>query len=229
MTRQDALQRTAALLGSPALQRLEAARVAVLGLGGVGGHATEALARSGVGHLTLVDKDVIEPSNLNRQLFAATSTLGMYKTDAATARLRDVAPWVQVKALRQEYYPGCDFDFAACDCVLDCVDDLRAKVDIILRCQTAGVPILSCMGTAKRLDPAQVTSMDIYQTSGDGLARRMRGLLRKAGVTAQTVVCSTEPPHASLEGQPGSLYSCAFVPAAAGLLLAALAVQKLCG
>lgn len=259
----DQYERLERLLGAEPLARLRRARVAVFGLGGVGGSAVEALARSGVGALDLIDSDRISPSNLNRQLLAARSTVGCYKVDAAEARIRDIDPDIVVRKYPVFYLPGREAhgsssdasrilpDFSEWDYVIDAIDTVTGKLGIIQEAQRAGVPVLSCMGCGNRLDPGRLTVCDIYETKTDPLARIMRRELRKRGVTALQVVCSSEPairplaasgsgaddppdafsseraaPDIRRRDVPGSS---AFVPPAAGLLAASVVVRELSG
>lgn len=231
------------LLGEAGMERLARARVAVFGLGGVGGHAAEALARSGVGALDLVDHDRVSPSNLNRQLFAAHSTLGQYKVDAARARLADVAPAAVVRTYPVFFTPQTagEFDFAQYDYVIDAIDTVTGKLALAEQSHAAGVPIISAMGAGNKLDPTAFRVADIYDTSVCHLARIMRKELRRRGIDHLKVVYSTEPalspPEPSgetpLSGADASRCpipgSTAFVPAVAGLILAGEVVKDLAG
>lgn len=227
-----AFARTEQLIGREGLEKLRASRVAVFGLGGVGGFAAEALARSGVGSLTLVDFDTVSPSNLNRQIIALHSTLGRPKTELFSARIADISPDCRVEALSLRYLPeNADrIDLSGFSHVLDAVDTVAAKLELIGRCTAAGVPVLSCMGTANKLDPSLLRADDIANTSGCPLARVMRRELKKRGIGHCRVIFSPEPPVAPTrpEGErravPGSMI---FVPASAGLLAAAEIVKAL--
>ncbi len=228
---EEQLSRTALLLGDEALQRLAAARVAVFGIGGVGGHAVEALARSGVGHLDLFDHDVVSVSNINRQIVALHSTVGRYKTEVMAERIRDIRPATCVNEHRLFFLPenADTVDFTAYDFVLDAVDTVSAKLAIIERSQAVGVPIISCMGTGNKLDPSQLVLTDIAKTSMCPLARVMRRELRARGITHLRVLYSTEPvhPHQDAEGTSPVPGSTAFVPSVAGLMLAGEIVRTL--
>lgn len=233
----DFLERTAPILGETALDRLKNTRIAVLGLGGVGGAAAEALCRSGVGHLLLVDHDAVSSSNRNRQLLATTATLGVPKAMVAAARLRDINPYCDVTAIQQFYQPtDCDFlyDWQP-DCVLDALDTVAAKLHLAAECPKRGIPLLSSMGTGNRLNPSLLRLGDIADTGGNGcpLARVMRQELKRQGTPCLRVVYSTEPPVKSIcadtangRHSPGST---AFVPPAAGFLLAYGAVAQILG
>lgn len=224
-------ERTELIAGSCALEKLKNSRVAVFGIGGVGGYAVEALVRSGVGTLDLIDADTVSESNLNRQIIAVKKTIGMLKTEAAKERALSINPNVIIYTHNVFYSPetGGMFDFSEFDYVVDAVDTVTAKVEIIKRAKAAGVPVISSMGTGNKLRPDLLEVSDIYKTSVCPLARVMRSALRKAGVDSLKVVYSREKPividPAEIKGQippgkhtvPGST---AFVPAAAGLIIA---------
>ena len=231
--------REALLIGREGLERLKNARAAVFGLGGVGGIAAEALARSGVGAIDLIDSDRYTLTNLNRQLGALHSTLGQYKADVMAERLRDINPDLRVTPRILFYLPenAEEIDLSAYDMILDCIDTVTAKLTLIERAYRAGAPIISAMGAGNRTDPTMLRIGDIYQTSGDPLARVMRKELRKRGVPALTAVYSLEParrpvlppeapadPAAPRRDTPGSM---AFVPPAMGLAMASAAVRYL--
>ncbi len=227
------------LLGDEAMEKLSRSRVAVFGLGGVGGYVVEGLARSGVGALDLIDSDRVALSNLNRQIIASEETLGAWKTDAAQARVRNINPACEVRTFRTFYLPGKtdEFDFARYDYVVDAIDTVTGKIGLILAAQAAGRPVISAMGTGNKLDPSRLRVSDIYETSVCPLARVMRRELRRRGVEHLKVVWSDEPPLAPVEavspedrGQRRDVSgSTAFVPAAAGLLIASQAVRDLVG
>ncbi len=232
----EQFSRTELLLGGAAMERLKKARVAVFGVGGVGGHAAEALARSGVGCLDIIDDDRVCLSNLNRQIFALHSTLGQYKADAARARLLDINPEMTVNAYKVFYTPETadQFDLGVYDYVVDAIDTVSGKLELAVRAQAAGVPIISSMGAGNKLDPARFEVADIYETSVCHLARAMRHELRRLGVRRLKVVYSREEPikpasavqdeRDSRRQVPGST---AFVPSVAGLILAGEVVKDL--
>ena len=217
-TRGEALSRTALLLGESAMERLAGARVAVVGVGGVGGHCAEALARAGVGALHLVDGDVFAGSNLNRQLFATYATLGMEKPTAARERIAafsrcrvsTVFAFITEENIA-EHLCG-DFDY-----IVDAIDQLSGKLALVRFASERNIPILSCMGAGNRLDAAAFCVKDIFATSGCPLARRMRQSLRKMGISALDCVVSNEPPAPHESSTIGSL---APVTGAAGLIAA---------
>ena len=237
----DIYTRTRALLGTPALDVLRAAHVAVFGIGGVGGQAVEVLARSGVGTLSLFDSDTVAESNLNRQLVALHSTLGQYKVDAMAARIADIDPDTVVHTHRMFYNADTApaVDMSRFDYVLDCIDTVSAKLLLIEGCKAAGTPILCSMGAANKLDPTAFRVADIEQTSVDPLARIVRVQCRKRGIRGLKVVFSTEPPLPPLpdpDGEPPAApdkprrsvpASNAFVPAACGLVMGGEAVKDI--
>ncbi|MBQ9413513.1 MAG: tRNA threonylcarbamoyladenosine dehydratase, partial [Clostridia bacterium] len=188
--------RTARLLGDAAMARLSAARVAVFGLGGVGGYAVEALARSGVGALDLIDNDTLSITNCNRQIYALHSTVGQYKTDVAAARVRDINPGATVTVHRVFYLPdtASQFDFTQYDYIVDAIDTVTGKLSLIQNAKAVGTPIICALGTGNKLDPAALEVADIFSTSVCPLARIMRQELKKRGVTDLKVVYSKEPP-----------------------------------
>ncbi len=223
--------RTAAILGEDGMRRLANAHVAVFGIGGVGGYVCEALARSGVGTLTLIDKDVVSLSNINRQIIALHSTLGRYKTEVMAERIHDIAPECRVYEHRMFYLPeNADaLDLSAFDFVVDAIDTVTAKIELILRAQKANVPLISCMGTGNKMDPSRLCIIDISQTHTCPLARVMRRELKARGVSHLTVCYSSEPPIQTglcENGKPVPA-STAFVPPSAGLLIASHVIQKI--
>ena len=230
--------RTRMLLGDDAMARLAAARVAVFGVGGVGGYVVEALARSGVGALELIDDDTVSLTNINRQIIALHSTVGMPKVDAARARVLDICPQTQVIAHRAFFTPetAAQFDFTQYSYVVDAIDTVSGKIELAVRAHAAGVPILSCMGAGNKLDPTAFEVTDISKTSVDPLARVMRRELRRRGIEHLTVVYSKEPartplPAPDVEAEKGKRRSVpasnAFVPAVAGLIAASKVIRDL--
>ena len=234
----DRVERTRMLLGEAAMDRLARSRVAVFGLGGVGGYAVEALARSGIGALDLIDGDAVALSNMNRQILATEATVGLDKVAAASARVISINPCCRVRTYRLFYLPGEDgYDFAGCDYLADAVDTVAAKLALAESARAAGIPIISAMGTGNQLDPAQLRVSDISKTSVCPLARVMRRELKKRGIDHLKVVWSPEEPIAPEkpedevppEGRRSIPGSTAFVPAAAGLLMASEIVRDLIG
>lgn len=227
--------RTELLLGEEAIQKLRKARVAVFGVGGVGGYAIEVLARGGVGHFLLVDNDVVSESNLNRQIIALRSTIGEHKTKVMQARIADICEETTVETRECFFLPenADSFSFSDYDYVIDAIDTVSGKLELVERCQRAGTPIICAMGAGNKLDPSKFVVTDIYQTQVCPLAKVMRRELRKRGIEKLKVVYSTEEAKKpqkqllSADGRkvtPGSL---SFVPAAAGLLLASEVLKDL--
>ncbi|MBS6397820.1 MAG: tRNA threonylcarbamoyladenosine dehydratase [Clostridiales bacterium] len=226
--------RTELLIGPEGLQRLRKARVAVFGVGGVGGYAVESLARSGIGHFLLVDNDVVSESNRNRQIIALGSTVGRYKTHVMKERIADICPETEVETRECFFLPDNaeTFAFEEYDYVIDAIDTVSGKLSLVECCQKAGTPVISAMGAGNKLDPTRFVVTDIYKTEICPLARVMRRELKKRGIPGLKVVYSTEPamtPRQILTGEskkvtPGSM---AFVPGAAGLILASQVVQDL--
>lgn len=229
---QEQLSRTELLIGRDGLERLKNARVAVFGIGGVGGYVVEALARSGVGAFTLVDSDRVSQSNLNRQIIATRETIGQYKTEVMKQRILSICPETEVETCQCFYLPETrdQFDFTRYDYVVDAVDTVTAKIDLVLRAKETGVPVISSMGAGNKMNPAMFEVADIYKTSVCPLAKVMRRELKKRGISKLKVVYSKEEPikRATEEQRPvpGSI---AFVPSAAGLIIAGEVVKDLIG
>ena len=231
---EDMLSRTRMLLGEDALARLAQARVAVFGVGGVGGYVVEALVRSGVGALDLIDSDRVALSNLSRQIIATRDTLGLLKVEAAKERVLRIDPACRVRTWPILYLPETAdrFDFSQFDYVVDAIDTVAGKLQLIEAAKAAGVPVISSMGAGNKLDPTAFRVADIAETSVCPLARVMRRELRKRGIEHVKVVYSTEPPlvpapadeDAHRRTTPGSV---AFVPAVAGLILAGEVIKDL--
>ncbi|MBR5959650.1 MAG: tRNA threonylcarbamoyladenosine dehydratase [Clostridia bacterium] len=242
--------RTQLLLGRAAMDHLAECRVAVFGIGGVGGYTVEALARSGIGALDLIDDDKVCLTNLNRQIFATRSTVGKYKVDVAEERIKDINPDCKVTTYKTFYLPETQdqFDFTQYDYVVDAIDTVKGKLALVEQAQAAGTPIICAMGAGNKLDPTAFRVADIYKTSICPLARVMRTECRKRRIKHLKVVYSTEKPVRPLEDPsiscrqhcicppdtrkctvrrdiPGST---AFVPSAAGLIIAGEVVKDLC-
>lgn len=218
--------RTVGMLGEEAVERLKAARVLIVGVGGVGGFATEALARAGVGHITVIDADNVAPSNLNRQIIATHSTLGMLKVDAIKQRIVDINPLAEVKTLPIFYdeSTASEVDLCAYDYVLDCIDSVRSKLLLIKKSIEAGAPIISSMGAGNKLDPTRFKVSDISKTHTDPLAKVIRTELRREGITHLKCVWSDEPAVNVGSRTPASV---SFVPSAAGIVMAGEVVRSL--
>lgn len=242
--------RTRLLLGEEAMEKLQNARVAVFGVGGVGGYAVEALARSGVGALDLVDDDRVCLTNINRQVIALHSTVGKYKVDVLEKRVKDINPACVVRTFKTFYTPETskEFDFSAYDYVIDAIDTVTGKIELVMNAKKANVPIISSMGAGNKLDPTAFEVADVYETSVCPLARVMRRELRARGVESLKVVYSKEPALSPIDDDensckhhcicpkdakrtclirrqvPGSL---AFVPSVAGLIVASEVIKDL--
>lgn len=244
--------RTQLLLGAEGMNRLFASRVAVFGIGGVGGFTVEALARSGIGTLDLIDDDKVCLTNLNRQLIATRKTIGTYKVDAARERILDINPNAVVHTYKTFFMPETadQFDFTQYDYVVDAIDTVTGKIALVLKAQEAGVPIISCMGAGNKMDPTAFEVADIYKTSMCPLAKVMRRELKKRNVKHLKVVYSKEQAMTPQDDDtiscrtncicpPGTARKCtqrrqvpgsnAFVPSVAGLIIAGEVVKDLCG
>ena len=220
--------RTKIILGNDGVERLKNSRVAVFGAGGVGSFVIEALARAGVGHLDIIESDTVDISNINRQLFALSSTVGRYKTEVAAERIHDINPDAKVTIHTVFYTPETSdaFNFAEYDFVADAIDTVTGKISLIMKAAETCTPIISCMGAGNKLDPSKFKVADIYSTSVCPLARVMRHELKKRGIKKLDVVYSTELPAVKTVDAPGSL---SFVPSTAGLLMAGHIIRKLTG
>ena len=244
--------RTELLFGKAAMEHLRQCRVAVFGIGGVGGYAVEALARSGVGTLDLIDDDKICLTNLNRQIFATRSTVGKEKVAAAKARIQDICPEITVHTHSCFFMPDTadQFDFSQYDYVVDAIDTVTGKIELVMQAQKSNTPIISCMGAGNKMDASAFEVADIYKTSGCPLARVMRRELKKRRVRHLKVVYSKEPAMTPVDDMaiscktncicpPGTARKCtqrrqvpgsnAFVPAVAGLIVAGEIVRDLTG
>ena len=225
--------RTALLIGEEGLEKLKKARVAVFGVGGVGGYVVEALARSGVGALELIDKDVVSVSNINRQIIALHSTVGRLKTEVAAERARDINPDIDVTVRNVFYLPETanQFDFSVYDYVVDAIDTVSGKIALIEQAKQANTPVISSMGAGNKLDPTAFDVSDIAKTSVCPLARVMRRELKARGIEHVKVVYSKEIPLPSKcvdeetgKAVPGSI---AFVPSVVGLIIASEVIKDL--
>jgi tRNA A37 threonylcarbamoyladenosine dehydratase len=217
------------LLGKSGIENLRASRVAIFGIGGVGGYVAEALARAGVGVLDLIDHDTVSVSNLNRQIIALHSTIGRKKVEVMAERISDICPETVVNIRDTFYLPenAASFDFSLYDYVVDAIDTVAGKISLVVRAKEANVPIICAMGAGNKLDPSAFRIADLSETSVCPLAKVMRTELRKRGILHTKVVYSREIPIVPLEqGVPGSV---SFVPSAVGLLIASEVVKDLCG
>ena len=227
-------ERQSMLLGEEATATLSQKKVALFGVGGVGSYAAEALARCGVGRIELIDSDIVSESNINRQLCALTSTVGLPKVSVVAARLRDINPDIQVSERMEFFLPenADTFDFSSYDYVIDAIDTVSAKIELALRCKKMNIPLISSMGTGNKLDPTAIRVSDLSKTEGCPLARVMRRELKARGITHLKVVWSPEPPISpavslySDNGKPIPA-SIAFVPSVAGLIAAGEAIKDM--
>lgn len=232
--------RTAMLLGEEAINKLQQSRVAVFGIGGVGGYVVEALVRAGIGAIDIIDNDEVCESNLNRQIIATKTTVGMAKTDAMEARILDINPECKVRKYQCFYLPETaeQFDFTQYSYVVDAIDTVTGKIQLVMQAKEAGVPIISSMGTGNKLNPTELEVTDIYKTSVCPLAKVMRRELKQRGIRKLKVVYSKEEPRTPFaehkeEGPnpvrratPGSV---SFVPSVAGLIIASEVIKDLTG
>lgn len=225
--------RTALLIGEEGVEKLKKARVAVFGIGGVGGYVVEALARSGIGSLELIDRDTVSVSNINRQIIALHSTVGQYKTEVAAARARDINPEIEVITRNVFYLPETanEFDFTSYDYVVDAIDTVSGKLALIEQAKKANISVISCMGAGNKLDATAFEVADITKTSVCPLARVMRRELKKRGIEHVKVVYSKEEPLQSKaqdeETGKNIPASIAFVPSVAGLIIAGEVIKDL--
>ena len=234
MTNNDRFQRTQILIGEENFLKLQAATVAIFGIGGVGSFTVEALARSGVGHLVLIDKDNVDVTNINRQILALTSTIGKSKVEVLRERIFDINPAAKVDIIQKFYLPDepvenffiCNYDY-----VVDAIDTITSKINLVLECQRRGIKIISSMGAGNKLDPTQFKVADIFQTKVDPVAKVMRKKLKEYSIKNLKVVYSEEIPRKiDTENLTEKIIgSISFVPSVAGLILAAEVVKDLIG
>ncbi len=228
-------KRTELLFGKEAIEKLNNSRIAVFGVGGVGGYVVEALVRSGIGTIDIIDNDKVHKSNLNRQIISLNSTIGEYKVDAFEKRLLDINPNIVVNKHNCFFTPenSDKFDFSAYDYVADCIDTVTGKIELVLKCQETSTPIISSMGTGNKLKPTDLEVADIYKTSVCPLAKVMRQELKKRGVKKLKVVYSKETPVTPTEiiedkeSKKIIVGSNAFVPATAGLIIASEIIKDI--
>lgn len=228
----EEFSRTELLLGGAAMERLAAARAAVFGVGGVGGYTVEALVRSGIGAIDIIDSDTVSVSNLNRQIIALRSTVGQYKVDVFEERIGQINPDCTVRKYRTFFMPDTagEFDFSQYDYVVDAIDTVTGKIELAVRCSECGTPLISSMGAGNKLNPAMLEVADIYETSVCPLARVMRYELKRRGIPALKVVYSKEKPLTPQGEKGGGKIvpgSTAFVPSAAGLIAASEVIKDL--
>ena len=218
--------RTENLIGANALEKLKKCHIAVFGVGGVGGFVVEALARAGVGTIDLIDSDCVDITNLNRQIIALHSTIGKQKVSVMRDRVLDINPNTTVNIFPMLFLPenSSQFDFSKYDYVIDAVDNVTAKIELVVKCQEAGTPIIASMGTGNKLDPTKFEISDIYKTSVCPLAKVMRYELKRRGVKKLKVLYSKENPIKTTDRTPASI---SFVPSAAGLIIAGEVIKDI--
>lgn len=222
----DIFSRTERLIGKEALLKLQNSNIIIFGLGGVGSYTAEALARSGIGKMTVVDKDTVDITNINRQLYALRSTVGKPKAAVARDRILDINPECEITAIQKMYLPenSEDFVLSQYDYIIDAIDNVTAKIDLAQKAEQLGIPIISSMGTGNKMDPTAFKVSDIYKTSVCPLCRVMRTQLKKCGVKKLKVVYSEEMPKSDGERTPASI---SFVPPAAGLIIAGEVIRDI--
>ena len=229
--------RTALLIGDSAVEKLNNSHIAVFGVGGVGGYVVEALVRSGIGHIDIIDNDTVNASNINRQIIATENSIGRYKTEVMAERIHMINPACEVTEHRCFFLPENkdEFDFSQYDYVIDAIDTVTAKIAIIMACKETDTPVMSSMGTGNKLDPTQLQVSDIYKTSVCPLAKVMRHELKKRDIKKLKVVYSTEIPRkpqkeipAQGPGRRDTPGSTSFVPPVAGMIIASEVVKDLC-
>lgn len=227
----EEFSRTAMLIGEENVEKLSSCHVAVFGIGGVGGYVVEALARSGVGEFHLIDNDTVNITNINRQIIATHDTLGKYKTEVMKERILSINPDAKVNVYNTFYLPenSSEFDFSKYDYIVDAVDTVTAKIEIIVNAKKAGVPVISSMGTGNKLDPTRFEIADIYKTSVCPLAKVMRYELKKRGIDKLKVLYSKEEPikRQAEDGVKPTPASISFVPSVAGLIIAGEVIKEL--
>ena len=218
--------RTIAVLGESAIEKLKDVHIAIFGVGGVGSYTVEALARAGVGKIDLIDNDTFNVTNINRQLYATHKTIGQYKVDVAREHILDINPQCQVTVHKMFYLPenANELDLSQYDYIVDAIDTVSAKVELIVRAQKSGIKIISSMGTGNKLNPEMFEIADIYKTSVCPLAKVMRTRLKKEGIKKLKVVYSKEEPIKNTDNVVGSV---PFVPSVAGLIIASQVVKEL--
>lgn len=225
----DIFTRTKMLIGDAAFSKLQTSRVAVFGIGGVGGYTVEALVRSGIGAIDLIDSDTVDITNLNRQIIATNDTIGRSKVEVARERILQINPETTVTCHNLFYNKETSeqFDFKNYDYIVDAIDSVSSKIELILNAKALEIPIISSMGTGNKLNAADLEVSDIYKTSVCPLARVMRYELKKHGIKKLKVVYSKEVPLKPIADEPRTPASCAFVPAAAGMIIAGEVIKDL--
>lgn len=222
-------ERTEILIGEEGMEKLKKSHVAIFGIGGVGGYVAEILTRSGVGKIDLIDNDTVSETNINRQIIALTETIGKYKTHVMRDRILSINPDAEVKTHEIFFMPDTEMDFSSYDYVIDAIDTVTAKIEIIMRAKNSNVNVISSMGTGNKLDPTRFEIADIYKTTVCPLAKVMRRELKKRGVDRLKVLYSKEEPikQQAEDGKKPTPASISFVPSAAGLIIAGEVIKEL--
>lgn len=223
----EIFEREEIVIGSANLEKLKNASVCVFGVGGVGGFCVEALARAGVGNIDVVDNDIVVPSNLNRQIIATKDSLGFNKVDVIESRIKSINENCIVSKFNLFYEPNMDFDFKKYDYVIDCIDSLKSKIDIIDKCKKNNIKIISSMGMGNKINPLDIEVSDIYKTSVDPIAKILRRELKIRHINSLKVVYSKEAPLKMIDTKTTG--SVSFVPSVAGLVLASEVIKDICG
>lgn len=223
----EIFEREEIVIGTSNLEKLKSSYVCVFGVGGVGGFCVEALARAGVGNIDVVDNDIVVPSNLNRQIIATFDTLGLPKVDVIEKRIKSINQNCVVNKFNLFYEPNMEFDFKKYDYVIDCIDSMKSKIDIIEKCKKSNVKIISSMGMGNKINPCDIEVSDIYKTSVDPLAKKIRHELKLRHINSLKVVYSKEVPYKTIETKTTG--SVSFVPSVAGLIIASEVIKEICG
>ncbi len=223
----EIFEREEIVIGTSNLEKLKNSYVCVFGVGGVGGFCVEALARAGVGSIDVVDNDIVVPSNLNRQIIATVDTLGLPKVDVIEKRIKSINQNCVVNKFKLFYEPDMEFDFKKYDYVIDCIDSMKSKIDIIDKCKKSNVKIISSMGMGNKINPCDIEVSDIYKTSVDPIAKKLRHELKLRHINSLKVVYSKEVPYKTIETTTTG--SVSFVPSVAGLIIASEVIKDICG
>ena len=223
----EIFEREEIVIGTSNLEKLKKARVCVFGVGGVGGFAVEALVRAGIGNIDVVDNDIVVPSNLNRQIIATLNTLGQSKVDVIESRIKSINSDCIVNKFNLFYEPNMDFDFNKYDYVVDCIDSLKSKIDIIEKCKKNNIKIISSMGMGNKINPLDIEVSDIYKTSVDPISKILRRELKIRHINSLKVVYSKEVPLKMIDTKTTG--SVSFVPSVAGLVIASEVIKEICG
>ncbi len=223
----EQLIREEIVIGKLNIEKLKNANVCVFGVGGVGGFCVEALVRAGIGNITIVDNDKVNISNLNRQIIALNSTIGKDKVDVLEERIKDINKDCNVKKYNLFYEPDMEFNFNEYDYVIDCIDSMKSKIDIILKCKKNNINIISSMGMGNKINPTDIEVTDIFKTSVDPIAKKLRKVLKDNHINSLKVVYSKEVPLKMVD--TNTTGSVSFVPSVAGIIMASEVIKDICG